>query len=443
MTAPSPTTSSPADPATASPPAAHLRGWDCIELWVGNARTTAGFLMSAFGFRCTGLRRPRDRRARQGQLRARAGRHPLRRVGRARRRLADRRARAHATATACTTWPGWSTTPTPRTTRPSHAAPAACASRGCERDEHGDLELGPGRHVRRHGAHVRRPQPLPRRLPRARLHDRRPAQPDRRAAGRPDRASTTSSATSSRASSTTGSASTATSWGSPSCVHFDDDQIRTEYSALMSTVVWDGSKIVMPINEPAEGRKKSQIQEYIEHYDGPGVQHIALRTDDIVATVQALRDRGVRFMTVPDDVLRRGQGAAGRLRPAVGRAAAAQHPRRPRPRRATCCRSSPRRSPTGRPCSSRSSSATAPRASARATSRPCSRRSSATRPGAATSDRRTVARPRRPRCPRGYAIVMSWIDVPAGRTSRSRTCRSGCSGRATSRRASACASATT
>ena len=82
--------------------------------------------------------------------------------------------------------------------------------------------------------------------------------------------------------------------------HFDDDQIRTEYSALMSTVVWDGSKIVMPINEPAEGLKKSQIQEYIEHYDGAGVQHIALRTDDIVATVAALRDRGVRFMEVPD-----------------------------------------------------------------------------------------------------------------------------------------------
>jgi 4-hydroxyphenylpyruvate dioxygenase len=83
-------------------------------------------------------------------------------------------------------------------------------------------------------------------------------------------------------------------------MHFDDEQIRTEYSALMSTVVWDGSKIVMPINEPADGLKKSQIQEYIEHYDGPGVQHIALRTENIVATVQAMRDRGVRFMTVPD-----------------------------------------------------------------------------------------------------------------------------------------------
>ena len=83
-------------------------------------------------------------------------------------------------------------------------------------------------------------------------------------------------------------------------VHFDDNQIATEYSALMSTVVWDGSKIVMPINEPADGKKKSQIQEYVDTYDGPGVQHIALRTDDIVATVQALRDRGVRFMTVPE-----------------------------------------------------------------------------------------------------------------------------------------------
>src|SRR5690606_314837 len=53
--------------------------------------------------------------------------------------------------------------------------------------------------------------------------------------------------------------------------HFDDDQISTEFSALMSTVVWDGRRIVMPLNEPADGRKKSQIQEYVEAYDGPGV----------------------------------------------------------------------------------------------------------------------------------------------------------------------------
>jgi 4-hydroxyphenylpyruvate dioxygenase len=83
-------------------------------------------------------------------------------------------------------------------------------------------------------------------------------------------------------------------------VHFDDDQISTEYSALMSTVVWDGSKVVLPINEPADGLKKSQIQEYLDCYGSPGVQHIALATADIVSTVTALRARGVRFLTVPD-----------------------------------------------------------------------------------------------------------------------------------------------
>jgi len=92
-------------------------------------------------------------------------------------------------------------------------------------------------------------------------------------------------------------------------VHFGDDQISTEYSALMSTVVWDGSKVVLPLNEPADGRRKSQIQEYLDYYGCAGVQHVALRTDDIVTTVSALRARGVRFLAVPDsyydDVRRR------------------------------------------------------------------------------------------------------------------------------------------
>ncbi|HVE93451.1 MAG TPA: 4-hydroxyphenylpyruvate dioxygenase [Acidimicrobiales bacterium] len=83
-------------------------------------------------------------------------------------------------------------------------------------------------------------------------------------------------------------------------VHFDDAQITTEYSALMSTVVWDGSKVVLPINEPADGKKKSQIQEYLDFYGCPGVQHIAMRTEDIVQAVSALRERGVRFLRVPD-----------------------------------------------------------------------------------------------------------------------------------------------
>jgi 4-hydroxyphenylpyruvate dioxygenase len=83
--------------------------------------------------------------------------------------------------------------------------------------------------------------------------------------------------------------------------HFSDDQISTEYSALMSTVVWDHDKVVLPINEPADGRRKSQIEEYLDYYRSPGVQHIALRTPDIVQAVRALRDRGVRFLQVPPE----------------------------------------------------------------------------------------------------------------------------------------------
>jgi len=83
--------------------------------------------------------------------------------------------------------------------------------------------------------------------------------------------------------------------------HFDDDQISTEYSALMSTVVWDHDKVVLPINEPANGRRKSQIEEYLDYYRSPGVQHVALRTSDIVQAVRALRDRGVRFLEVPPE----------------------------------------------------------------------------------------------------------------------------------------------
>jgi 4-hydroxyphenylpyruvate dioxygenase len=81
--------------------------------------------------------------------------------------------------------------------------------------------------------------------------------------------------------------------------HFDAEQISTQYSALRSTVVWDGDRVVMPLNEPAPGRRTSQIQEYLDSYRGPGVQHIALATSDIVASVAALRDRGVRFLVPP------------------------------------------------------------------------------------------------------------------------------------------------
>jgi 4-hydroxyphenylpyruvate dioxygenase len=97
-------------------------------------------------------------------------------------------------------------------------------------------------------------------------------------------------------------------------VHFSDDAISTEYSALMSTVVWNHDRIVLPINEPATGKRKSQIEEYLDYYGSPGVQHIALRTCDIIAAVRALRDRGVRFLDVPltyYDEARERMGAMG------------------------------------------------------------------------------------------------------------------------------------
>ena len=82
---------------------------------------------------------------------------------------------------------------------------------------------------------------------------------------------------------------------------FDDKDISTEYSALMSKVMANGNdRIKFPINEPAEGKKKSQIEEYLDFYGGPGVQHVAMATNNIIETVSALRSRGVEFLNIPD-----------------------------------------------------------------------------------------------------------------------------------------------
>jgi 4-hydroxyphenylpyruvate dioxygenase len=82
--------------------------------------------------------------------------------------------------------------------------------------------------------------------------------------------------------------------------HFDEKDISTEYSALMSKVMANGNgRVKFPINEPAEGRKKSQIEEYLEFYKGPGVQHIAMATDNIIETVSKLRSQGIEFLRVP------------------------------------------------------------------------------------------------------------------------------------------------
>jgi 4-hydroxyphenylpyruvate dioxygenase len=90
-------------------------------------------------------------------------------------------------------------------------------------------------------------------------------------------------------------------FGMTEMIHFTDEAISTEYSALMSKVVTDGNgRVKFPINEPAQGKRRSQIDEYLEFYEGAGAQHIALATRDIVATVAELRRRGVGFLPIPD-----------------------------------------------------------------------------------------------------------------------------------------------
>ena len=279
-------------------PAAHLLGWDCIEWWVGNARTFAGFLMSAFGFECTGYAGPetgvRDKASyvlEQGDVRfvvsgALTADSPI-----------AAHVRAHGDGVHDLAW----------LVDDADAAFALAVERGArpvrepwsEEDDTGTLRLAQiGSYGETVHTFVDRRRYLADRLEPGYLTDGLPPLPCGPDVGIRSIDHVVGNVELGRLD----------DWvrfyrdvlGFSQLVHFDDEQISTEYSALMSTVVWDGTKIVMPINEPAEGRKKSQIQEYIEQYHGPGVQHIALQTDDIVATVDALRARGVRFMQVPD-----------------------------------------------------------------------------------------------------------------------------------------------
>jgi 4-hydroxyphenylpyruvate dioxygenase len=96
--------------------------------------------------------------------------------------------------------------------------------------------------------------------------------------------------------------------------HFDDKDISTEYSALMSKVMASGNGYVkFPINEPAEGKRKSQIEEYLDFYPGPGVQHIALATNDILHTVHKLHEQGIEFLRVPHTYYTELQGRVGKI----------------------------------------------------------------------------------------------------------------------------------
>jgi 4-hydroxyphenylpyruvate dioxygenase len=285
-------------PASTVAPAAHVLGWDCVEFWVGNARTTAGFLMSAFGFRCTAYAGPETGQRVKASYVLEQGdiRFVVSGALEADSPIADH-VRKHGDGVHDLAW-------LVDDARAAHEAAVARGARSVrdpwiERDDDGELELaqvaayGDTVHTfvnrGRYGGAVLEPGYTRENLPNPAIGPDVGLVAIDHVVGNVEQGKLDD-------------------WvhfysdvlGFSELLHFDEDQIRTEYSALISTVVWDGGKIVMPINEPADGLKKSQIQEYIEHYDGPGVQHLALRTDDIVATVEALRARGVRFMKVPD-----------------------------------------------------------------------------------------------------------------------------------------------
>ena len=290
-------------PATAKSAAELLRGWDRVEFWVGNARTTAQFFCSAFGFRVTAYAGPETGVAdRASYVLEQNGIRFVVTAGLTAESPITAHVRMHGDGVRDLAW----------SVEDAAAAFASAVARGARvvepphevRDDNGVMTLasvatyGETVHtfVDRHGyTGVFAPGFTAANLPPV------PEGPEVGLL---------------KIDHVVGNIAKGTlaTWiafyeevlGFRELIHYSEEQIRTEYSALMSTVVWNGDKIVMPLNEPADGRRKSQIQEYLDTYGGPGVQHIALRTDDIFATVRALRARGVRFLTTPpsyyDDV---------------------------------------------------------------------------------------------------------------------------------------------
>jgi 4-hydroxyphenylpyruvate dioxygenase len=279
-------------------PADLIRGWDCIELWVGNARTTAGFLMSAFGFGCTayaGLETGMPTKAsyvlEQGDIRlvvsgALDAGSPI-----------AAHVRRHGDGVHDLAW----------LVDDARAAYETAVARGArsvrepwsETDDDGELELAQvGAYGDTVHTFVNRARYRSWRLEPGYSNENLPKAPRSPRVGLRSIDHVVGNVERGRLDDWVAFYSDVL--GFSERLHFDESQIRTEYSALVSTVMWNGGNIVMPLNEPAHGLRKSQIDEYLESYDGPGVQHVALRTDDIVATVAALRARGVRFMQVPD-----------------------------------------------------------------------------------------------------------------------------------------------
>ena len=136
---------------------------------------------------------------------------------------------------------------------------------------------------------------------------------------------------------------------------FVGEDIATDYSALMSKVVANGNhRVKFPLNEPAVGKRKSQIDEYLEFYRGPGAQHLAVATNDILATVDALRENGIEFLSTPTRTTRtRSFGPASARFASPSRSCSGVASSSTVTRTATCFRSSPSHSATVRRCSSR------------------------------------------------------------------------------------------
>ena len=320
-------------------PASRLQGWDHLELWVGNARTTAHLLASAYGFRPVAYAGPEtgvaDRASyvlEQGGVRlvVSAGLtpgHPI--VEHVARHGDGVRTLAFAVDDVDAAYEAAVGGGRRRSRRRSTGPTSTVWSRRCHR------------RVRRDPARLRRPLRLPRRV-RPWLHrrDRAPRLEERGLVGLQ------------RIDHVVGNVEEGRldewvewyerTFGFTQMRHFDAEQISTEYSALRSTVVWNGGPVVMPINEPAPGRRTSQIQEYLDAYRGPGVQHIALHTDDIVNAVDALRRRGIRFLTPPATYYEAPAPAAA-TSGCHGRSSSGWASSSTWTTAGTCCRSSPTR----------------------------------------------------------------------------------------------------
>jgi len=281
----------------ASPPAARLTGWDSIEFWVGNARAMAGFLSGAFGFAVTAYAGPEtgvDDRAsyvlEQGNIRlvVTSGLTPESGIWTHVREHGDG---AHDLAFLVDDATATYEAAVGRGARPVDE-PYELA------DDHGVLRLssvatyGETKHT-----FVDRSDYAGHYCPGYEIGDLPPV-PVGPAVGLVDIDHVVGNVEDGKLDEWVGFYEEVMGFGQ--LRHFDESQISTEFSALRSTVVWNGTNIVMPLNEPAEGKRKSQIQEYIDSYRGPGVQHLAFRTNDIVQAIGALRSRGVRFLEAND-----------------------------------------------------------------------------------------------------------------------------------------------